>query len=93
MTVTTENIETVRATMAANDQRDELVPGCETWAIQYPQPGGDRGQMTRWPNGRGAVAFGAQSDWGDWHGDILTLDTRDNDGDIIQYSEAGAPLD
>ena len=30
--------------------------------------------MTRWPSGRGAVAHGGDSLWGDWHGDRLLVD-------------------
>lgn len=62
--VTASNIEATRETIGTRDQAKRLEPGCETWGIIYD--GGQRGQMTRWPNGRGAVAFGGDSEWGDW---------------------------
>ena len=74
--VTTENLDDVRSECVAIDQRDELSPGCETWAIKCT--GGQRGQMTIWPyDRRGAVCWGADSSWGDWDADrrILTLDS------------------
>ncbi len=45
--------------------------------------------MTRWPDGRGAIALGGDSAWGDWvsmpHGeDMLALDD-----DEIYYGEDG----
>lgn len=67
-----DNIEHVKNNMSALDQAEALEPGCETWGITYD--GGQRGQMTRWPNGRGAICRGGDSDWGDWDGDILILD-------------------
>lgn len=63
--VTKTNIETACEECSATDQADQLVPGCETWLIPY-QPGNQYGQMSRWPDGRGAVAFGGDSAWGDW---------------------------
>ncbi len=70
--VTAETLTEIRDTMSANDQARALEPGCETWAITYGS--GQRGQMTRWPNGRGAVCFGGLSLWGDWDGEVLRLD-------------------
>jgi hypothetical protein len=81
--VTIDNIETISDTMAAGDQSDELCPGDETWGIIY-QPGNQRGQMTRYANGRGAVCFGGDSEWGEWDEGILTID---NSG--IRYDEDG----
>lgn len=60
--VTPRNLDEVRESMAANDQRDEVGPGCVTWPIRYAN--GQRGQMTLWANGRGAVAWGGTSEWG-----------------------------
>lgn len=68
---TQENIGSVRESMAAIDQRDEIAVGCETWAIKYD--GGQRGQMTRWHDGTGAVAWGGNSFFGVWSGDELRL--------------------
>ncbi|GAA5514755.1 hypothetical protein Dcar01_03516 [Deinococcus carri] len=78
--VTAENIKDARE-MLPLDQGTELETGCETWGILYT--GGQRGQMTRWPNGRGAVCFGGDSEWGDWDGEILTTD------DGTRYNEDG----
>jgi hypothetical protein len=66
-TVTEENIEQAREDCAAIDQRDELAVGCETWEIKTPE--GQRGQMTRWPDGRGAICLGGDSQWGNFGGE------------------------
>jgi hypothetical protein len=84
--VTADNLETVRVEMAAVDQREELVPGCATWAITYE--GGQRGQMTIWPGGRGAVAWGGDSQWGEWDERTRTLhldtgEVVDESGEIV----------
>lgn len=79
--VTSENIEEIKADMSANDQRDEIAIGCETWGVLFR---GARGQMTRWPNGRGAVAFGSTSIWGTWCNGVLVAD----DGTV--FDEYGA---
>ena len=89
ITVTEANLEWVKTSMAAGDQASELVIGCETWGIIY-QPGGQRGQMTRWPDGRGAVAFGGDSQWGEWFGNILVLDESDPEGNILVLDEGEA---
>ncbi len=86
--VTADNIDMVKTTMAACDQEGQLIPGCETWGIIY-QPGNQRGQMTRWPNGRGAVDFGGDSAWGDWKGELLLLDERDENEQDVYYDEDG----
>ena len=86
-TVTRDNLEATRETMGASDQREELVVGCETWPISY-EPGHQAGQMTRWPNGRGAVCKGGPSDWGNWDGGVLLLDERD-DGNCIAVNVNG----
>lgn len=89
--VTAENIDAVREDMAAGDQKKEIEPGCETWAIFY-EPGCQRGQMTVWPyKGRAAVAFGADSQWGDWDPNVRTLhlDEPDADGNTIVYDASG----
>lgn len=77
-TVTVDNIDSIRETMAAIDQADELIPGCETWGILH---GGNRGQMTIWPNTRGAVSYGGNSIWGDWDKGTETL-TIDDGGRV-----------
>lgn len=63
-TVTAENLDEIRESMPARDQAEHLEAGCETWGVTYE--GGQRGQMTRWPSGRGAVCTGGASIWGDW---------------------------
>lgn len=68
ITVTAENIDAVKETMAAWDQAADLIPGCVTWGIIY-QPGNQRGQMTTWPNGRMAISCGGDSVWGDCESD------------------------
>ena len=88
--VTAENIEDVRAAMAALDQAAELEPGCATWGITYA--GGQRGQMTIWPSGRGAIAIGGTSDWGKWENGILTQDATTEEGKHEQYNVAGEYL-
>lgn len=77
-TVTVDNIDSIRETMAAIDQADELIPGCETWGILH---GGNRGQITIWPNGRGAVSYGGDSLWGEYDQDTETL-TLDDGGRV-----------
>ncbi len=73
-----------RGTGICCDQAAELVIGCHTWAIFYAP--NQRGQMTRWPGGRGAVFFGGDSDWGDWYGDILVTDSG------VHYDMSGAEV-
>jgi len=91
--VTKKNIDEAKENCCSCDQARELRPGCETWGIIYP-PGNQRGQMTRWPNGRGAVCFGCESEWGDWEsewgdweGDLLHIDNEDlyydKDGEMV----------
>jgi hypothetical protein len=81
--VTAENIEDVRESVPVVDQMAELEVGCETWGIIYQ--GGQRGQMTIWPSGRGAVMHGGDSEWGEWDAQSRTLTT--DDGTV--YDEAG----
>lgn len=82
--VTADNLDDAREACIALDQRRELEPGCETWDITYA--GGQSGQMTRWPNGRGAICRGGNSDWGDWAGDTLILDSGE------RVNESGATI-
>jgi hypothetical protein len=56
--VTKENINELTCHLP-RDQAEHLVPGCLTWSIEG-------GQMTVWPNRRGAVCCGGKSRWGDW---------------------------
>ncbi len=90
--VTICNEDLMKERVAAGDQAEELVPGCETWGIIY-QPGNQRGQMTRWPNGRGAVCFGGDSQWGDWVDDKLHIDDTgevyDEDGELVSEETDG----
>ena len=62
ITVTTENIDDVRAHMSARDQAAELVVGCVTRGITHEH--GQRGQLTVWPSGRFALCVGGDSVWG-----------------------------
>ena len=83
-TVTEDNIEQVRRDMAAPDQARELEIGCTTWG--FLRADGQRGQLTRWPNGRGAVCWGGNSHWGIWRGRRLTLDDGpDPDGMVDEF--------
>jgi hypothetical protein len=63
--VTEDNLDEARDACAAIDQENELIPGARTWGI-LSDGTGERGQMTRWPNGRGAICNGGDSIWGDW---------------------------
>jgi hypothetical protein len=83
--VTASNLDDAKASCRANDQRNELAPGSETWGIIHE--GGQRGQMTRYANGRGAVCFGGDSSWGDWVGGMLALDSGDR---VSEYGEIEA---
>ncbi|MQM38461.1 hypothetical protein KBTX_02472 [wastewater metagenome] len=70
------------------DQQAAWEPGARTWPIYYG--GGQRGQMTVYPNGRGAIAKGGDSDWGEWDADqgVLVLDdgpTVAADGWLVEY--------
>jgi hypothetical protein len=77
---TADNLDEVRDACAALDQRAELKPGCETWGTVYA--GGQRGQVTVWPEeGRAAVCWGADSQWGDWDDAARTL--RLDSGEIV----------
>ena len=89
--VTAANIDQVRLGMAAVDQAAALAPGCETWSIWYG-PARERGQMTRWPSGRGALAYGGDSCWGEWDGGLLTLDEPDPEGNPEQFDVHGDPV-
>lgn len=68
-TITAANLADALSLCPAADQARELVPGCTTWGVTCA--GGQRGQMSEWPSGRGAVALGADSQWGDWSADDL----------------------
>lgn len=83
-TITPANLADARSLCPAADQARELVPGCTTWSITYA--GGQRGQMSEWPSGRGAIALGADSAWGDWEGDVLTTE------DGARYDRSGAEI-
>jgi hypothetical protein len=91
---TQDDIENLRGQIAT-DQYEELIIGAETWGILY-DPGQQRGQMLRLPNGRGAVEFGADSEWGDWDNDILTLDeaveTDDGYSKYVRYNTSGEEM-
>lgn len=94
LVVTADNIDAARAACCAPDQRAQLRIGCETWPIGYYGP---RGQMTIWPNqGRGAVAWGADSQWGDWNASTRTLrlhasgETINEDGQKVRSPHSTA---
>jgi hypothetical protein len=84
-TITAANLADASLYCTALDQLRELVPGCVTWSIIYA--GGQGGQMTEWPSGRGAVCHGADSEWGDWTGDELTTD------DGARYDRSGREIE
>ena len=86
--VTEENIEAVRD-MICSDQAERLEVGCETWSIIYT--GGQSGCMTIWPNGRGGIMLGGDTDWGDWDDktETLTLDETDENGSPIVFDATG----
>ena len=78
-----------RAACVAIDQRDALTVGASTWAITYA--GGQRGQMSEWPDGRGAIYLGGPSEWGDWEGDELVTESGERytrDGSRITEASA-----
>ena len=69
------------------DLRDELILGTRVWGILYGS--GQSGQMSRFPSGRGSIAMGGDSAWGEWIEDgTLLLDDTD-DGHSIRYAENG----
>jgi len=86
ITITTDNLDAAREACIAIDQRNELKVGCETWGIIYQ--GGQRGQMAVWPeDGRAAVMWGSDSQWGDWDETTRTLrldsgETVNEDGEV-----------
>lgn len=92
--VTTATLSDARERCVALDQKRHICVGAQTWPVFYG--GGQRGQMTRLPNGRGAVCFGADSLWGWWQDDHLHIDPKsalrvdpDGDGSSWAYSESG----
>ncbi len=59
-----DNIDEARVACVATDQRAELTVGDETWGFLF---GSQRGQISRYrASGRGAIATGGDSCWGDW---------------------------
>lgn len=85
---TAEELLDAKETCAAVDQKKELCIGCETWGILID---GQRGQMSRWPDGRGAYCSGGDSDWGTWRNGILYLDDKDG-GEITEDGEIKTDL-
>jgi hypothetical protein len=84
---TAEDIETAKNNGFAPDQLSELEIGCEIWRIR-----GDNwnGTMCRWPNGRGAVMTGGDSNWGEWENDtFLKLDGTGERGTAIWIDSDG----
>ena len=81
-----ERIETLIRVCPALDQARELegIAGAETWTT-------DNGaQMSRWPNGRGAIYFGGDSLWGEWtHDQRLVLDEPETE----HFDESGRSVD
>jgi hypothetical protein len=93
-TITTATLDDARERCVALDQRAHLTEGARTWPVFYD--GGQRGQMTRLPSGRGAVCFGADSLWGWWGEDALHIDEKEalrvdpnDDGTSWAYREDG----
>ena len=77
-TVDEATIADDRRACVALDQARALVPGATTWGIRYA--GGQRGQMSRWPDGRGAIATGGDSAWGDW----IPVPSADGRGGLVE---------
>jgi hypothetical protein len=76
--VTEENINEVMESMAI-DQKNEVYPGCEV--VRF-----ESGSITIYPKtDRAAIEFGGDSDWGDYHDGLITLDGTDEDGNPIIY--------
>lgn len=85
--VTAENLEAVMDA-AKSDQAREFEPGCETWIVRDAD--GETGRMSRWPNGgRGAIQWGAGSQWGDWDEDGNLVIDSDADGEREVIDETG----
>ena len=74
----------------APDQLRELEIGCEIWHISGD---GWSDSMCRWPDGRGAVMTGSDSNWGDWEGDTLVLDDTDPDARICVSKDGEVWID
>lgn len=84
--ITAENIEAARPHLPP-DQAEVLMIGCKTWAVTCED--GQPGQMTRWPDRRGAIHLGGNlSLWGDWsHFGVLHTD-----GDFSDFDRHGQPV-
>ena len=87
ITITADNLYGVKESLPG-DQSRELSIGCRTWGIVYE--GGQRGQITIWPNGRGAICFGGDSVWGDW--DNVCKWLRTDDGRFFDADGKRLPL-
>jgi len=86
MIKTRQDVEDCKA-LVVPDLRAELIVGAEVWSILV---GGQSGEMSRFPSGRGSIATGGDSSWGDWIEDgTLRLDDTDNRGHSIRYNETG----
>jgi hypothetical protein len=73
MKITQEMMSHLEDYCLAIDQRKELRVGDDTWVI-YTGPGSNRGQMSVYASGRGAIETGGDSAWGEWDGESLHLD-------------------
>ena len=100
MKVTQENLEAAHDECPTIDIRNELSPGAEYWTGrgEPDEEGYYNGPypiLASWPNGRGAICYGGDSNWGDWVTDSdsdsreLLLDDVDDDGGPIRYDEEG----
>lgn len=92
--VTAENIDEVRAAIAAADQAAEVTVGMEveTWGITHEN--GQRGQMTVFctdepAKDRAAISFGGPSVWGDWD-DARRVLIGDDDA---EYNDKGEMIE
>lgn len=95
---TQDEIEDLREQLPT-DQRAELHAGQHVTAVWFGYSGGQGGSMLLLHDqGRGAICFGAQSEWGDWtpgetcNGE-LSLDSLDDGGDRIIYRWESASID
>lgn len=95
--VTAQNIEEVKQRLPS-DQAQELIIGCETWTFIFTAPVSsgyyeEIGVMTYWPEtGRAAMCTNGDSFWGDWDGEILSLDDTDEWGRPLRYYANGEEI-
>jgi len=92
-TVTSANIEAIRARLAT-DQARSVAVGHVVSVIRgsYPAPMGST-IMIEHNSGRAAVVTNGDADWGDYAGERITLDATDADGGPIVLGLDGEVID